>query len=61
MSESKIITILQELFNGTKRSSLVNLTLSEEHQIEMWLDDKLSKAKAAEIVREMQEYRGAEE
>lgn len=48
MSESKIITILQELFNGTKRSSLVNLTLSEEHQIEMWLDDKLSEAAARE-------------
>lgn len=48
MSEREIITILQELFNGVKRSSLVNLTLSEEHQVEMWLDDKLSEAAARE-------------
>ena len=44
MSECEIITILQELFNGVKRSSLVNLTLSEEHQVETWLDNKLSEA-----------------
>lgn len=61
MSECEIITILQELFSGVKRSSLVNLTLSEEHQVEMWLDDKLSKAKAAEIACEMQEYREEDE
>ena len=48
MSEREIITILQELFNGTKRSSLVNLTLSEEHQVEMWLDNKLSEVSAQE-------------
>lgn len=48
MSEREIITILQELFNGVKRSSLVNLTLSEEHQVEMWLDNKLSEATAQE-------------
>lgn len=44
MSESEIITILRELFNGVKRSSLVNLTLSEERQVEKWLDDKLEEA-----------------
>ena len=49
MSECEIITILQELFDGVKRSSLVNLTLSEEHQVEMWLDDKLSEAAAQEV------------
>ena len=49
MSECEIITILQELFNGIKRSSLVNLTLSEEHQVEMWLDNKLSEATAQEV------------
>lgn len=49
MSECEIITILQELFNGVKRSSLVNLTLSEEHQVEMWLDNKLSDAAAQEV------------
>lgn len=48
MSECEIITILQELFSGVKRSSLVNLTLSEEHQVEMWLDDKLSEAATRE-------------
>lgn len=49
MSECEIITILQELFDGVKRSSLVNLTLSEEHQVEMWLDNKLSEAAAQEV------------
>ena len=49
MSECEIITILQELFNGVKRSSLVNLTLSEERQVEMWLDNKLSEAAAQEV------------
>ena len=49
MSECEIITILQELFSGVKRSSLVNLTLSEEHQVEMWLDNKLSEAAAQEV------------
>ena len=49
MSECEIITILQELFNGVKRSSLVNLTLSEENQVEMWLDNKLSGAAAQEV------------
>ena len=49
MSECEIITILQELFNGVRRSSLVNLTLSEEHQVEMWLDNKLSEATAQEV------------
>ena len=49
MSECEIITILQELFNGVKRSSLVNLTLSEEHQVEMWLNNKLSEAAAQEV------------
>ena len=49
MSECEIITILQELFNGVKRSSLVHLTLSEEHQVEMWLDNKLSEAAAQEV------------
>ena len=49
MSECEIITILQELFNGVKRSSLVSLTLSEEHQVEMWLDNKLSEASAQEV------------
>ena len=49
MRECEIITILQELFNGIKRSSLVNLTLSEEHQVEMWLDNKLSEAAAQEV------------
>lgn len=51
MSECEIITILQELFNGVKRSSLVNLTLSEENQVEMWLDNKLSEAAAQEVSR----------
>ena len=51
MSECEIITTLQELFNGVKRSSLANLTLSEEHQIEMWLDNKLSEAAAQEVSR----------
>lgn len=51
MSECEIITTLHELFNGVKRSSLVNLTLSEEHQVEMWLDDKLSEAAAQEVSR----------
>ena len=51
MSECEIITILQELFNGVKRSSLVNLTLSEEHQVEMWLYNKLSEAAAQEVSR----------
>ena len=49
MSECEIITILQELFDGVKRSSLVNLTLSEEHQVEMWLGNKLSEAAAQEV------------
>ena len=48
MSESEIITVLKELFNGVKRSSMVNLTLSEEHQVEMWLDNKMSEAVARE-------------
>lgn len=60
MSECEIITILQELFNGVKRSSLVNLTLSEENQVEMWLDNKLSEA-AAQEVREMKREREEEE
>ena len=60
MSECEIITILQELFNGVKRSSLVNLTLSEEHQVEMWLDNKLSES-AAKEVSEMKRERGEEE
>lgn len=51
MSECEIITILQELFNGVKRSPLVNLTLSEENQVEMWLDNKLSEAAAQEVSR----------
>ena len=51
MSECEIITILQELFDGVKRSSLVNLTLSEEHQVEMWLDNKLSEAAAQDDMR----------
>lgn len=51
MSECEIITTLHELFNGVKRSSLVNLTLSEEHQVEMWLDNKLSEASAQEVSR----------
>lgn len=49
MSECEIITILQELFNGVKRSPLVNLALSEEYQVEMWLDNKLSEAAAQEV------------
>ena len=49
MKESEIITILQERFSGVKRSSLVNLTLSEEHQVEMWLDNKLSEAAAQDV------------
>lgn len=49
MNECEIITILHELFNGVKRSSLVNLTLSEEHQVEMWLDNKLSEAVVQEV------------
>lgn len=64
MSECEIITILQELFNGVKRSSLVNLTLSEEHQVEMWLDNKLSEAAAQEVSemkRERKKLCGEEE
>lgn len=60
MSECEIITILQELFNGVKRSSLVSLTLSEEHQVEMWLDNKLSEAVAQEVSK-MKRERGEEE
>lgn len=60
MSECEIITILQELFSGVKRSSLVNLTLSEEHQVEMWLDNKLSEAAAQEAI-EMKREREEEE
>ena len=60
MSECEIITTLQELFNGVKRSSLVNLALSEEHQVEMWLDNKLSEA-AAQEVSEMKREREDEE
>ena len=60
MSECEIITILQELFSGVKRSSLVNLTLSEEHQVEMWLDNKLSEAAAQEVI-EMKREREEEE
>ena len=60
MSECEIITILQELFNGVKRSSLVNLTLSEEHQVEMWLDNKLSES-AAQEVSEMKREREEQE
>lgn len=60
MSECEIIIILQELFNGVKRSSLVNLTLSEEHQVEMWLDNKLSES-AAQEVSEMKREREEEE
>ena len=60
MKESEIITILQELFSGVKRSSLVNLTLSEEHQVEMWLDNKLSEAAAQEAI-EMKREREEEE
>ena len=55
MSECEIITILHELFNGVKRSSLVNLTLSEEHQIEMWLNNKLSEAAAQEVSKTKKE------
>lgn len=60
MSECEIITILQELFNGVKRSSFVNLTLSDEHQVDMWLDSKLSEA-AAQEVREMKRERETED
>lgn len=60
MRECEIITILQELFSGVKRSSLVNLTLSEEHQVEMWLDNKLSEAAAQEVI-EMKREREEEE
>ena len=60
MSECEIITILQELFSGVKRSSLVNLTISEEHQVEMWLGNKLSEAAAQEVI-EMKREREEEE
>lgn len=60
MRQCEIITILQELFSGVKRSSLVNLTLSEEHQVEMWLDNKLSEAAAQEVI-EMKREREEEE
>lgn len=60
MSECEIITILSELFNGVKDSSLVNLTRAEEHEIEMWLKNKLSEA-AENEVREMKRERKSQE
>ncbi len=60
MTECEIITILSQLFNGVKDSSLVNLTRTEEHEIEMWLENKLSEAAANEVSEMKQERKNQE-